>query len=211
VLLSTALRVVWVRATRSATVIAARIIRNRRADFADEVSSRLRRRGRVDVHFGFLLLSRSCWRRIYDRSITFFFLCRRIIYGCFLLLASRQQCHAGEQTNVFFHTNHSYFEGKVAVSAGLYCFSFAIELTRACFHPCQTTDSGSSGDTVITMTRLGFKGTWNELKGKLKQKYAQLSDDDLTFAEGKEDELLGRLQQKLGKSKEDLRREIESL
>jgi len=49
------------------------------------------------------------------------------------------------------------------------------------------------------------------VKGKLKQKYGQLTDDDLTFAEGKEDELLGRLQQKLGKSKEDLRKEIEGL
>ena len=61
------------------------------------------------------------------------------------------------------------------------------------------------------MTKLNFKGSWNELKGKLKQKYAQLTDDDLAFAEGKEDELLGRLQQRLGRSKEDLRREIESL
>jgi uncharacterized protein YjbJ (UPF0337 family) len=61
------------------------------------------------------------------------------------------------------------------------------------------------------MTKLGFKGSWNEVKGKLKQKYAQLTDDDLTFAEGKQDEFLGRLQQKLGKSKDDLRREIESL
>jgi uncharacterized protein YjbJ (UPF0337 family) len=61
------------------------------------------------------------------------------------------------------------------------------------------------------MTNLNFKGNWNEVKGKLKQKYGQLSDDDLTFAEGKSDELLGRLQQRLGKSKEDLRREIENL
>ena len=61
------------------------------------------------------------------------------------------------------------------------------------------------------MTNLQFKGSWNEVKGKLKQKYGQLTDDDLTFAEGKEDELLGRLQQKLGKSKEDLRKEIEGL
>jgi uncharacterized protein YjbJ (UPF0337 family) len=61
------------------------------------------------------------------------------------------------------------------------------------------------------MTNLNFKGSWNEVKGKLKQKYGQLSDDDLTFAEGKSDELLGRLQQRLGKSKEDLRREIENL
>jgi len=61
------------------------------------------------------------------------------------------------------------------------------------------------------MTKLKFKGSWNETKGKLKQKYAQLTDDDLTFAEGKDDELLGRLQQKLGKSKEALQSEIESL
>jgi uncharacterized protein YjbJ (UPF0337 family) len=61
------------------------------------------------------------------------------------------------------------------------------------------------------MTNLQIKGSWNAVKGKLKQKYGQLTDDDLAFAEGKEDELLGRLQQKVGKSKEDLRREIERL
>ena len=61
------------------------------------------------------------------------------------------------------------------------------------------------------MTKLGFKGGWNEVKGKLKQKYAQLTDNDLAFAEGKDDELLGRLEQKLGRTKEDLRKEIESL
>jgi uncharacterized protein YjbJ (UPF0337 family) len=61
------------------------------------------------------------------------------------------------------------------------------------------------------MTNLQIKGSWNEVKGKLKQKYGQLTDNDLAFADGKEDELLGRLQQKLGKSKEDLRKEIESL
>jgi uncharacterized protein YjbJ (UPF0337 family) len=49
------------------------------------------------------------------------------------------------------------------------------------------------------------------MKGKLKQKYGQLTDDDLEFAEGKDEELLGRLQQKLGKTKEELRKEIESL
>ena len=61
------------------------------------------------------------------------------------------------------------------------------------------------------MTKLQMKGSWNEMKGKLKQKYAQLTDDDLTFAEGKEEELLGRLQQRLGKAKEDIRRELEEL
>jgi uncharacterized protein YjbJ (UPF0337 family) len=84
----------------------------------------------------------------------------------------------------------------------------------ACAHHftlCETTDARSACEISTAMTKLEFKGGWNEVKGKLKQKYAQLSDDDLTFAEGKEDELLGRLQQRLGKSKEDLRREIESL
>jgi uncharacterized protein YjbJ (UPF0337 family) len=66
-------------------------------------------------------------------------------------------------------------------------------------------------ELFITMTNLQIKGSWNEVKGKLKQKYGQLTDNDLAFAEGKDDELLGRLQQKLGKSKEDLRKEIESL
>lgn len=48
------------------------------------------------------------------------------------------------------------------------------------------------------------KGTWNKLKGKLKQQYAILTDDDLLFEEGKQDELVGRLQTKLGKTKEDI-------
>ena len=60
-------------------------------------------------------------------------------------------------------------------------------------------------------TKLEIKGSWNEALGKLKQKYGQLTDDDLAFADGKEDELLGRLQQKLGKTKEDIRAEIEKL
>jgi uncharacterized protein YjbJ (UPF0337 family) len=59
------------------------------------------------------------------------------------------------------------------------------------------------------MNKLQIKGNWNEVKGKLKQRYADLTDDDLTFAEGKEDELLGRLQQRLGKSEEEIRRAIE--
>ena len=61
------------------------------------------------------------------------------------------------------------------------------------------------------MTKLEMKGTWNETKGKLKQKYAELTDDDLMFAEGKEDELLGRLQKKTGETKEALRKTIGEL
>ena len=60
-------------------------------------------------------------------------------------------------------------------------------------------------------TKLEIKGNWNEVKGKLKQKYGQLTDDDLTFAEGKDDELLGRLQKRLGQTKEDIRKTIEAM
>ena len=59
--------------------------------------------------------------------------------------------------------------------------------------------------------KLQMKGTWNEIKGKLKQKYGQLTDDDLAFADGKEDELLGRLQKRLGRTKDELRAEIEEM
>jgi len=50
-----------------------------------------------------------------------------------------------------------------------------------------------------------IKGNWNEIKGRLKQRYANLTDDDLLFVEGKEDELMGRLQKKLGKSNKEVR------
>lgn len=49
------------------------------------------------------------------------------------------------------------------------------------------------------------------MKGQLKQKYSNLTDNDLTFTEGKEDELLGRLQKKLGKAKQELIDEINNL
>ena len=55
------------------------------------------------------------------------------------------------------------------------------------------------------------KGNWNELKGKIKQEYAELTDDDLTYEEGQEDEMLGRLQKKIGKSKQEVKDWIDSL
>jgi uncharacterized protein YjbJ (UPF0337 family) len=54
------------------------------------------------------------------------------------------------------------------------------------------------------MNKTEVKGNWNEQKGKLKQKFAILTDNDLMFAEGKKDEMFGRLQIKLGKTKEEL-------
>ena len=56
-----------------------------------------------------------------------------------------------------------------------------------------------------------LKGKWNELKGKLKQKYADLTDDDLLFVEGKEDELYGRMQQRVGTSKDEVKKIISNL
>jgi len=58
---------------------------------------------------------------------------------------------------------------------------------------------------------LKLKGNWNQLKGKLKQEYADLTDDDLTYIEGKEEELLGRIQTKIGETKEALIKKIQSL
>ncbi len=58
------------------------------------------------------------------------------------------------------------------------------------------------------MDRLNLKGNWNEIAGNLKMRSGHLTDDDLRFVEGKEDELLERLQKKLGKTKEEIRRMI---
>nr|WP_245328286.1 CsbD family protein [Hymenobacter aquaticus] len=58
---------------------------------------------------------------------------------------------------------------------------------------------------------LNLKGDWNELKGKLKQQYAQLTDEDLDYTEGKGDELVGRLQGKLGKGKREITKMLNDL
>jgi uncharacterized protein YjbJ (UPF0337 family) len=60
-------------------------------------------------------------------------------------------------------------------------------------------------------TKTLIQGNWNVLKGKLKQNYAKLTDDDLLFVEGKENELIGRLEVKLGKTKDEIRSIIEKL
>ena len=61
------------------------------------------------------------------------------------------------------------------------------------------------------MGDLKIKGNWNELKGKLKKKYGELTDDDLAYIEGQEDEFFGRLQKKLGKTKDDIKAEISQI
>jgi uncharacterized protein YjbJ (UPF0337 family) len=61
------------------------------------------------------------------------------------------------------------------------------------------------------MNTTEIKGNWNEQKGKLKMKFANLTDNDLMFEEGKKEEMFGRLQIKLGKTKEELKKFIEGL
>ncbi|MCH7412479.1 CsbD family protein [Belliella sp. R4-6] len=56
-----------------------------------------------------------------------------------------------------------------------------------------------------------MKGNWNEIKGKLKQKYGELTDDDLVYAEGKSEEVLGKIQKRTGKTKEEVKGYIDSL
>jgi len=59
------------------------------------------------------------------------------------------------------------------------------------------------------MNTTTLKGDWNVTKGKLKQKWAQLTDDDLTFAEGKADEVVGRIQKRTGETREAVQKAID--
>jgi len=61
------------------------------------------------------------------------------------------------------------------------------------------------------MDKLQIKGGWNVVKGKIKQAYGDLTDDDLAYEEGKDDETLGRIQKKTGKSRDELVKWINSL
>lgn len=61
------------------------------------------------------------------------------------------------------------------------------------------------------MDKLQIKGNWNKIKGTLKQKYGELTDDDLAYAEGQEEKLLGKLQEKTGKTRQQLIDEINSI
>jgi len=63
----------------------------------------------------------------------------------------------------------------------------------------------------MSATNDKIKGNWNMIKGKLKQEYAELTEDELTYEEGQEDELLGRLQKSLGKTKDEITKWIDSL
>lgn len=59
------------------------------------------------------------------------------------------------------------------------------------------------------MTKLEVKGDWNIAKGKLKQKWAKLTDDDLQYAEGKHEELFGRIQKRTGEAREAVEKAVQ--
>lgn len=61
------------------------------------------------------------------------------------------------------------------------------------------------------MNTLELKGDWNIVKGKLKQKWADLTDDDLKFAEGKSDELIGRIQKRTGETNEAIKKALKDM
>jgi len=61
------------------------------------------------------------------------------------------------------------------------------------------------------MNKTELEGNWNEMKGRLKQKFAMLTDNDLMFAEGKKEEMFGKLQVKLGKTKEEFQKIISEI
>jgi uncharacterized protein YjbJ (UPF0337 family) len=61
------------------------------------------------------------------------------------------------------------------------------------------------------MNETTIKGGWNELKGKIKQAYGDLTDDDLTYEEGQEDEMWGKIQQKTGKTKDEINKAVADL
>ena len=62
--------------------------------------------------------------------------------------------------------------------------------------------------TLLNMTTLEIKGDWNITKGKLKQKWAKLTDDDLVFSAGKQDELIGRIQKRTGETREAVEKAV---
>ena len=61
------------------------------------------------------------------------------------------------------------------------------------------------------MNETTANGLWDQMKGKIKQAYADLTDDDLTHAEGKEDEMWGKIQEKTGKTKDEIHKAVADL
>ena len=63
----------------------------------------------------------------------------------------------------------------------------------------------------MSATEDKMKGNWNQIKGSLKEQYGELTDDDLTYTEGKEDQVIGKIQEKTGKTKDEIKSFIDSI
>jgi uncharacterized protein YjbJ (UPF0337 family) len=74
----------------------------------------------------------------------------------------------------------------------------------------QTLEQQPAKEGMI-MDKLRFKGTWHEVAGKLKKQYGDLTDDDLKYAEGHDEETLGRIEKRIGKSRDEVRKLIANL
>lgn len=101
---------------------------------------------------------------------------------------------------------------KAAEAQGLGCGrpKMAFELRWGGFPGAASRGPVTSIERKPKMNKLTVKGNWNESKGKLKQKYAKLTDDDLRYVEGKEEEFLGRLQKTTGARREELEKILNS-
>jgi uncharacterized protein YjbJ (UPF0337 family) len=99
---------------------------------------------------------------------------------------------------------------------GLFCkfvpwfISAFLKTKRAHFKLIETATNNTNTKEKI-MTKLEMKGDWNITKGKLKQKWASLTDNDLDYSEGKHDELIGRIQKRTGQSREAIEKAIRDL
>jgi uncharacterized protein YjbJ (UPF0337 family) len=85
------------------------------------------------------------------------------------------------------------------------------EITARLLQPISSKQQSNKRNTnyiINIMNTLEMKGNWNIAKGKLKQKYAKLTDQDLTYTEGKQDELVGRIQKRTGETKEAVEKAI---
>jgi uncharacterized protein YjbJ (UPF0337 family) len=84
----------------------------------------------------------------------------------------------------------------------------AIDRPRKCRAAIPTARMPVSSEGTTNMTTLEIKGDWNIAKGKLKQKWAKLTDSDLTYNEGQQEELLGRIQKRTGETREAIEKAI---
>ena len=68
--------------------------------------------------------------------------------------------------------------------------------------------TGQPGPYLVPMNKMEMNGNWDITKGKLKQKWAKLTDDDLKYEEGKQDELFGRIQKSTGETLEAVKKAV---